>query len=118
MKAAICDGPRRELVIRELPIPAPGPGQLLVKLESCGVCHSDLHIREGDESLPPESYPLVLGHEGIGHVVEVGGVDAEHRIGTRAKHNRYVACTSRVLLLNTHWLMSALLLRFRKVSIR
>lgn len=80
----MCDGLGADLVIREIPIPAPGAGQLLVKMESCGVCHSDLHLREGDESLPPESYPLVLGHEGIGHVVEVGAdVDAAPGIGTR-----------------------------------
>jgi len=84
MKAAVCDGSGADLVIREIPIPVPGAGELLVKMESCGVCHSDLHLRDGDESLPPTSYPLVLGHEGIGRVVEVGGdLDAADRIGTR-----------------------------------
>jgi len=84
MQAAVCDGHGRELVIKQIPIPTPGTGQLLVKMESCGVCHSDLHIRDGDESLPSTSYPLVLGHEGIGHVVEVGGGSgAAPEIGTR-----------------------------------
>ncbi len=72
MKAALCRAPGAALELHDIPVPTPGPGQVLVKLESCGVCHSDLHLRDGDENLPEEFYPLVLGHEGIGHVVQVG----------------------------------------------
>lgn len=84
MMAAVCDGPGADLVVREIPIPEPQSGQMLVQMESCGVCHSDLHLRDGDESLPAESYPLVLGHEGIGRVVRVGtDIDVAPDIGTR-----------------------------------
>lgn len=72
MWAAVCHGPGQALQLEEFPIPIPAQGQLLVELESCGVCHSDLHLRDGDEPLPNELYPLVLGHEGIGRVVSHG----------------------------------------------
>lgn len=82
--AVVCDAPGSELVVKELPIPEPAAGQLLVKMESCGVCHSDLHLRDGDESLPAQRYPLVLGHEGIGRIVSSGaGVDNAPIKGTR-----------------------------------
>lgn len=84
MKAAVCSEPGADLIIRELPVPEPGAGELLVQMESCGVCHSDLHLRDGDESLPEESYPLVLGHEGIGRIVELGArTDDAFKLGMR-----------------------------------
>ncbi|CAD0186940.1 S-(hydroxymethyl)mycothiol dehydrogenase [Ruegeria sp. THAF57] len=70
MKAAISTGPGAPLVVTEVPVPQVGHGQVLVKLESCGVCHSDLHLR--DEALPDDAYPRIFGHEGIGRVVAVG----------------------------------------------
>ena len=84
MKAAVAVAPGAPLVISELPVPVPRAGQLLVKLESCGVCHSDLHLRNGDEGLPDEMYPLVLGHEGIGRIVAVGeGTETSLRLNDR-----------------------------------
>ena len=84
MLAAICDKPGSDLIIKELPIPVPRPDQVLVRMESCGVCHSDLHLLDGDESLPESSYPLVLGHEGIGRIVKVGTAVSETlAMGTR-----------------------------------
>ncbi|MFD0860403.1 alcohol dehydrogenase catalytic domain-containing protein [Roseovarius aquimarinus] len=84
MKAAICPAPGAPLEMREVAVPTPGPGQVLVKLETCGVCHSDLHLREGQEDLPPSFYPLILGHEGIGRVVAHGpNVGRAPAIGTR-----------------------------------
>ncbi len=56
--------------------PTPGPGQILVKTEACGVCHTDLHARNGDWPLKP-ALPFMPGHEGIGIVVALGaGVTA------------------------------------------
>lgn len=72
MKAAICNGPGAALEIREINTPRPCRGDVLVKLESCGICHSDLHLRDGQESLPQEAYPMVFGHEGVGRVVQIG----------------------------------------------
>ena len=84
MQAAICSAPGAALQIRDVPVPQPGSGQVLVKLETCGVCHSDVHLRDGDEDLPDDCYPLILGHEGIGRVVQVGpGTPSAPAIGTR-----------------------------------
>jgi propanol-preferring alcohol dehydrogenase len=64
------------LVLRELDVPQPGPGQILVKTEACGVCHTDLHARNGDWPLKP-TLPFTPGHEGIGIVCALGaGVTA------------------------------------------
>ncbi|WP_170771737.1 alcohol dehydrogenase catalytic domain-containing protein [Ruegeria lacuscaerulensis] len=82
MKAAISTGPGAPLVVTEVPVPIAGQGQVLVKLESCGICHSDLHLR--DETLPNDAYPRVFGHEGIGRVVAVGaGTFKAPTIGAR-----------------------------------
>jgi propanol-preferring alcohol dehydrogenase len=52
-------------------VPRPGPGDVLVKIEACGVCHTDLHAAEGDWPVKPNP-PFIPGHEGVGHVVAVG----------------------------------------------
>ena len=52
-------------------MPRPGPGELLVRIEACGVCHTDLHAAEGDWPVKPNP-PFIPGHEGVGHVVAVG----------------------------------------------
>lgn len=64
------------LVLKELDIPAPGAGQILVRTEACGVCHTDLHAASGDWPLKP-ALPFTPGHEGIGIVMALGaGVTA------------------------------------------
>lgn len=73
MKAALCDAPGAALRMAEVPVPLPGPGQYLVKIEACGICHSDLHVQRGEEPMPPEAFPLILGHEGIGRIVAGDG---------------------------------------------
>ena len=84
MQAAVCDGPGEPLQIRHVPTPTPERGQYLVKLEYCGICHSDLHLRDGDENLPDEFYPLIFGHEGIGTIAAIGAyTDNALAIGTR-----------------------------------
>ncbi len=72
MLAALCAAPGAPLEISRIDVPKPGRGEIMVKMESCGVCFSDLHLRDGDENLPDALYPLVLGHEGIGRVVRHG----------------------------------------------
>ena len=75
MKAAVVREFGKPLVIEEMAIPDPGPGQILVKYEATGVCHTDLHAAEGDWPVKPNP-PFIPGHEGVGHVVAVGaGVD-------------------------------------------
>lgn len=71
MKAAIVREFGQPLVIEEVPVTMPGPGQILVKIAATGVCHTDLHAAEGDWPVKPNP-PFILGHEGVGHVVAVG----------------------------------------------
>jgi propanol-preferring alcohol dehydrogenase len=76
MQAAVVEQFGKPLVLREWDIPTPGPGQILVKTEACGVCHTDLHAARGDWPVKP-TLPFIPGHEGIGLVVGVGaGVTA------------------------------------------
>ncbi|MBI3684116.1 MAG: alcohol dehydrogenase catalytic domain-containing protein [Acidobacteria bacterium] len=70
MPAAAClTSPQGPIAIRDMPHGAPGPGEVLVRIEACGVCHSDVMIA-GLAKLPLA--PLILGHEGIGVVEAVG----------------------------------------------
>ncbi len=71
MHAAVVEAFGKPLVFREVPIPTPGPGQILVKTEACGVCHTDLHAAHGDWPVKPTP-PFIPGHEGIGLVVALG----------------------------------------------
>ena len=76
MQAAVVEQFGKPLVLRQLDIPTPGPGQILVKTEACGVCHTDLHAANGDWPVKPAP-PFTPGHEGIGSVVAMGaGVTA------------------------------------------
>lgn len=71
MKAAVVREFGQPLVIEEVPVTMPGPGQILVKIAATGVCHTDLHAAEGDWPVKPNP-PFIPGHEGVGHVVAVG----------------------------------------------
>ena len=71
MQAAMVEEFGKPLKIREIDIPTPGPGQILVKTEACGVCHTDLHAANGDWPARP-TLPFTPGHEGIGIVVGLG----------------------------------------------
>lgn len=71
MRAAVLRKIGGKLKIERLPIPEPGPGEILVKVTACGVCHSDLHAIDGDWN-PQATLPLIPGHEVTGHVAEIG----------------------------------------------
>ena len=71
MKAAVVHAFGAPLRIEEVKVPLPGPGQILVKIEASGVCHTDLHAAEGDWPVKP-SLPFIPGHEGVGFVAAVG----------------------------------------------
>jgi propanol-preferring alcohol dehydrogenase len=71
MHAAVVEHFGKPLVLKEWDIPTPGPGQILVKTEACGVCHTDLHAANGDWPVKPTP-PFIPGHEGIGRVAAVG----------------------------------------------
>ncbi|MGG2460885.1 zinc-binding alcohol dehydrogenase family protein [Streptomyces sp. RGM 3693] len=63
------------------PVPEPGPGDLLVTVEACGVCRTDLHLAEGD--LPPHRPATVPGHEIVGRVAAAGAAVTRFRVGDR-----------------------------------
>ncbi len=76
MKVAVVEQFGKPLVFQEWDIPTPGPGQILVKTEACGVCHTDVHAAHGDWPVKP-ALPFIPGHEAIGRVVALGtGVTA------------------------------------------
>jgi propanol-preferring alcohol dehydrogenase len=83
MWAAVLAAPGTPLDVREVPIPAPGPGELLVKLEACGICHTDLHVLNAAALPDGAPEPLILGHEGIGRVVARGAGATRIPEGTR-----------------------------------
>jgi propanol-preferring alcohol dehydrogenase len=82
MKAAVVREFKQPLVIEEVPVPSPGPGQILVKLAASGVCHTDLHAAEGDWPVKPTP-PFIPGHEGVGHVAAVGAGVSHVKEGDR-----------------------------------
>jgi len=71
MRAAIATSPGLPLVISEMSIPKPQPGEILVKILACGVCHTDLHAIDGDWPVKPR-YPFIPGHEVVGVVAALG----------------------------------------------
>jgi propanol-preferring alcohol dehydrogenase len=71
MQAAVVEQFGKPLVLREWDIPPTGAGQILVKTEACGVCHTDIHAAQGDWPVKP-TVPFIPGHEGIGRVAAVG----------------------------------------------
>ena len=71
MRAMVFSGPHRPLELRELPVPTPGPGQVLVRVRACGVCRTDLHIVDGE--LPDPLPSLIPGHEVVGEIMPARG---------------------------------------------
>jgi len=82
MKAAVVRAFKEPLVIQEVPVPAPGAGQILVKIAASGVCHTDLHAADGDWPVKPKP-PFIPGHEGVGHVAAVGAGVSHVKEGDR-----------------------------------
>jgi propanol-preferring alcohol dehydrogenase len=71
MRAAVVRQFGKPLTIKEVPIPTPGPGEVLIRIRATGVCHTDLHAADGDWPVKP-SLPFIPGHEGAGVVAAVG----------------------------------------------
>lgn len=80
MKAAVVHEFGKPLRIEEVAVPTPGPGEVLVKVTACGVCHTDLHAAMGDWPVKP-SPPFIPGHEAAGIVVAVGPGVTERKVG-------------------------------------
>jgi propanol-preferring alcohol dehydrogenase len=83
MRAMVLTKPDEPLSLEELSEPEPGPGQIRVRVEACGVCRTDLHVADGE--LPDPKLPLVLGHQIVGAVDAVGadveGIEPGGRVG-------------------------------------
>jgi propanol-preferring alcohol dehydrogenase len=82
MRAAVVNSFSEPLAIEERPIPEPGPGQIRIRIETSGVCHTDIHAARGDWPVKPVM-PLVPGHEGVGIVDALGEAVTRVSIGQR-----------------------------------
>jgi len=71
MRAAVVHAFDQPLRVEEVVKPEPGPGQVVVKMETCGLCHTDIHAAHGDWPVKPHP-PFIPGHEGVGIVESVG----------------------------------------------
>ena len=95
MKAAVVHEFGKPLSIEEVPIPAPGRGEVLVKIVASGVCHTDLHAAAGDWPVKPKP-PFIPGHEGAGIVAAVGpgvvGLKEGDAVGTAWLHDACGRC--------------------------
>jgi propanol-preferring alcohol dehydrogenase len=85
MKAAILRDFKQRLSIEEVERPHPEADEVLIQVEACGACHSDLHVADGDwtQLAGIVKRPLILGHEIAGHVVEKGPAVQDLQIGDR-----------------------------------
>ncbi len=81
MRAMLLRAQRAPLVEAEVDLPAPGPGELRLRVAACGVCRTDLHVADGE--LPDPALPLVLGHEIVGRVEALGPGVSRFRLGER-----------------------------------
>ncbi|MBP2679407.1 MAG: Alcohol dehydrogenase GroES domain protein, partial [Deltaproteobacteria bacterium] len=84
MIAAVCEVFGKPLVLKEVPTPSPGPGEVLIRVHGCGVCHSDLHLVDGDWESWGTPLPIIPGHEVTGIVEKVGEGVAAFAAGDRA----------------------------------
>jgi propanol-preferring alcohol dehydrogenase len=83
MRAMVLRAPRQSLQLEEMALPGPGPGQLRVRVDACAVCRTDLHIVDGELHEP--KLPLIIGHQIVGMVDQLGegvdGVELGDRVG-------------------------------------
>jgi propanol-preferring alcohol dehydrogenase len=85
MKALVLNSPApvetNPLVLRDVPVPLPGEGQVLVRVTACGICRTDLHVVEGD--LAPRKAPIIPGHQIVGGIERSGSAAEKFPPGTR-----------------------------------
>lgn len=92
MVAARFNAADRSLQVTEVPVPEPGPNEVLVKVAACGICLSDVHLIDG--SIPAIHPEVIPGHEAFGTVVEAGAMAAGWKAGTRVTLAGGKNCTS------------------------
>jgi propanol-preferring alcohol dehydrogenase len=81
MRAMVLEKPQHALQLRDVPKPKPAKGQLLVRIATCAVCRTDLHVVDGE--LPDPKLPLIPGHQIVGHVEQIGTGAEGFSIGDR-----------------------------------
>lgn len=81
MLAMVLEKAGQQLILKEVPRPVPKPFEVLIKVHSCGVCRTDLHIAEGE--LPHPKLPLILGHQVVGTIAALGEKAAKYKVGSR-----------------------------------
>jgi D-arabinose 1-dehydrogenase-like Zn-dependent alcohol dehydrogenase len=88
MKAVVLRECKKPLAVEELGQPQPGTDEVLIRAEACGVCHSDVHVADGDwaQFAKIVKTPLIPGHEIAGFVVEKGAAVEDLQIGDRVEH--------------------------------
>ena len=96
MRAMVLDRPQTPLVLRERSIPQPAAGEILIEIEACGVCRTDLHVVDGE--LPHPKLPIVPGHEIVGRVAAIGAGVTGFRVW-RARRRAVARCDLRRLSL-------------------
>ncbi|MEU8655349.1 alcohol dehydrogenase catalytic domain-containing protein [Actinoplanes philippinensis] len=82
MRAVVVTSFENQLEVRELAVPQPGPGQILVRIEANGLCHTDIHAARGDWPVKPTP-PFVPGHESVGVVEQTEPGATAHQLGNR-----------------------------------
>jgi propanol-preferring alcohol dehydrogenase len=82
MRAAVVHNFTKPLQLEDVPKPKPGPGEVVVKIETSGLCHTDIHAAHGDWPVKPK-LPLIPGHEGVGIVESLGTGVTEVAVGDR-----------------------------------
>ena len=93
MRALVKKLPERGIWFEEVPIPVPGPNDVLIKISKTAICGTDLHIYNWDEwSQRTIKTPMVIGHEYVGHVAAVGSEVAEFKEGDRVTGEGHIAC--------------------------
>lgn len=102
MRAAVVTELGAPLTVTEMALPTPGPGEVLVKLETSGVCHTDLHAAHGDWPVKPQP-PFVPGHEGYGTVVAVGSGVTDLKIGDKVGNAWLWSACGRCEYCRTGW---------------
>ncbi len=93
MKAAVQEQPKLPMVIKDVPDPSPEMGEVLIKVQAAGVCHSDIHIADGDlAAFGFDPYPVIMGHEIAGVVEQVGSGVSDFKVGDRVGVHFIMPC--------------------------
>jgi len=89
VKAVVAKSPKQPVSVETILVPDPGPGEVLVDVQACGVCHTDLHYREGAIN---DEFPFLLGHEAAGIISAIGSGVSKVEVGDFVVLNWRAVC--------------------------